>query len=397
MEKLGKKNLFIEVNDKNFILAVGMYDDQLNFKIIEKETIPSAGIQNGKVVNLESGVDILKKSIGIIENKTNFVYDSANIILNQNDFDCINVTGFKKLNGNQILLEDISFILNNLKSKLMEIEKNKTIIHLFNTKYFLDYKTHKNLPVGLFGDFYSHQLTFFLIKKNELNNIALLLSKCNLNVNKVILKSFTEGIDLINTENKDTFFKIIIFKEKIKLIYFYNSSFCFFQNFNFGSDIILKDISKVCLLEMSKVKKLITEKEFELSNDSEKYLDKKYFENDNFKKISIKLIHDISASRIEEIIKLIFKENKNLDIYKTDDYSLHIHFEDKNFFNKFNKIFKVYLSDKEVYLKELFKEDVHKSINIFGDLLIKGWVREAIPVISKKKSWITRLFSKIFE
>tara|TARA_B100001093_G_scaffold508025_1_gene569474 strand:+ start:1326 stop:2519 length:1194 start_codon:yes stop_codon:yes gene_type:complete len=397
MEKLGKKNLFIEVNDKNFILAVGIYDDQLNFKIVEKEIIPSAGIQNGKVVNLESGVDILKKSISIIENKTNYVFDSANIILNQNDFDCINVTGFKKLNGNQILLEDISFILNNLKSKLMEIEKNKTIIHLFNTKYFLDYKTHKNLPIGLFGDFYSHQLTFFLIKKNELNNIALLLSKCNLNVNKVIFKSFTEGIDLINTENKDTFFKIIIFKEKIKLIYFYNSAFCFFQNFNFGSDIILKDISKVCSLEMSKVKKLITEKEFELSNDTDKYLDKKYFENNNFRKISIKLIHDISASRIEEIIKLIFKKNKNLDIYKTGDFSLHIHFEDKDFFNKFNKIFKVYFSDKEVYLKELFKEDVHKSINIFGDLLSKGWVREAIPVISKKESWITRLFSKIFE
>ena len=148
---------------------------------------------------------------------------------------------------------------------------------------------------------------------------------------------------------------------------------------------------------MSKVKKFIMEKEFALSYDSEKYLDKKYFENNNFRKISIKLIHDISASRIEEIIKLIFKKNKNLDIYKTDDYSLHLHFEDKDFFNKFNKIFKVYLPDKEVYFKELLKEDVHQSINIFGDLLSKGWVREAIPVISKKNSWITRLFSKIFE
>ena len=166
MEKIEKKNLFIEINDRNFILAVGTYDDELNFKIIEKEIALSSGILNGKVVNLESSVDTLKKSIRIIENKTNYIFDNANIIINQNDFDCINVTGFNKLNGNQILQEDISFILNNLKSKLTEIEKNKTIIHLFNTKYFLDFKAHKNLPIGLFGDFYSHQLTFFLIKKN---------------------------------------------------------------------------------------------------------------------------------------------------------------------------------------------------------------------------------------
>ncbi len=397
MEKIEKKNLFIEINDQNFILAVGTYDDELNFKIIEKEITLSSGISNGKVVNLESSVDILKKSIKIIENKTNYIFDNANIIINQNDFDCINVTGFNKLNGNQILQEDISFILNNLKSKLTEIEKNKTIIHLFNTKYFLDFKAHKNLPIGLFGDFYSHQLTFFLIKKNELNNIFSLLSKCNLNTNKVILKSFIEGIDVINNENKDTFFKVIIDKDSIKLIYFYNSAFCFFQNFNFGSDIILKDISKVCSLEMSKVKKIISDKDLQLSKNSEEYLDKKFFENNSFRKISISHLHDISSSRIEEIIKLIFEKNKNLDIYKNDNYSLYIYFEDKNFLIKFEKIFKSYFADKEVYLKELSKNDNFKFINIFGELLCKGWAKEAIPVISKKKSLITRLFSRIFE
>ena len=50
------------------------------------------------------------------------------------------MSGFKKLNGNQILSDDISYILNNLKSKIEETEKNKKIIHLFNTKYLLTTK-----------------------------------------------------------------------------------------------------------------------------------------------------------------------------------------------------------------------------------------------------------------
>ena len=46
-------------------------------------------------------------------------------------------------------------------NKLLDSEKDKQIIHLFNTKYLLDNKQIKNLPIGLYGDFYSHQLTFF--------------------------------------------------------------------------------------------------------------------------------------------------------------------------------------------------------------------------------------------
>ena len=84
------------------------------------------------------------------------------------DFDCINVSGFKDLNGNQILSDDISYIINNIKSKLVDTEKQKTIIHLFNTKFLLDNKPIKNLPIGLHGKFYSHQLSFFLININEL-------------------------------------------------------------------------------------------------------------------------------------------------------------------------------------------------------------------------------------
>ena len=65
------------------------------------------------------------------------------------------------MNGNQILEDDISFILNDLKAKINSSEKDKTIIHLFNTKFILDNNVIKNLPIGLYGNFYSHQLTFF--------------------------------------------------------------------------------------------------------------------------------------------------------------------------------------------------------------------------------------------
>ena len=35
MNKFKKNNLFIEINNDEFLIAVGKYDDELNFKIIE--------------------------------------------------------------------------------------------------------------------------------------------------------------------------------------------------------------------------------------------------------------------------------------------------------------------------------------------------------------------------
>ena len=48
-------------------------------------------------------------------------------------------------------------ILNSLKSNVGEIENKKTILHIFNSKYCLDKKNIENIPIGLFGDFYSQK------------------------------------------------------------------------------------------------------------------------------------------------------------------------------------------------------------------------------------------------
>ena len=84
----------------------------------------------------------------------------------------------------------------------METEKNKSIIHLFNSIYLLDNKLIKNLPIGLHGNFYSHQLSFFMIDANEFKNIKVLFNKCNLNISKVALKGFIDGIKIVNKFKK---------------------------------------------------------------------------------------------------------------------------------------------------------------------------------------------------
>ena len=58
-------------------------------------------------------------------------------------------------------------------------------------------------------------LSFILVDLNELKNIRNMFSKINLNINKIILKDFCEGTQLINNnENIETFLKIEINKNQ---------------------------------------------------------------------------------------------------------------------------------------------------------------------------------------
>ena len=52
----------------------------------------------------------------------------------------INFTGFKKLNGSQLGKDNVTYIINDLKTKILETEKEKVILHIFNSNFLLDKK-----------------------------------------------------------------------------------------------------------------------------------------------------------------------------------------------------------------------------------------------------------------
>ena len=151
--KIKSPKLFIEINNLNFIFFVVKYDESNNLKIIQKSDAPLSGIENKTITNFDKFFKAMKDNIYSIEKSINYTFNEIFLILENFDVSFINLTGFKKLNGSQILRENITYIINLLKSYVDRIESKKTILHIFNSKFLLDHKSMDNLPIGLFGDF----------------------------------------------------------------------------------------------------------------------------------------------------------------------------------------------------------------------------------------------------
>ena len=390
--------LILEINQHEYIFVAAKVEENNKFELIEVIKVELEGISENKISNPELVYKIIKENIYTMEQKLGFIFQEVILLINNFDCTITNFTGFKKLNGTQLGKDNITYILNSLKSKINETEANKKILHILTSKYVLDKKIIDNLPIGLFGNFYSQELAFFLINTNDYKNLKTIFDKCNLRIKKIISKNFIDGINIISNLKTETFIKIEINRDDIELIYFENSAIKYFQNFKFGANLILKDISKIVALNVETVENiLISSKTLEKSNKSD-FIEKEFFDNKNYRKIKKGLIFDIAKARIEEISEIVLLKNINLKSFLKKNATILLKINDLLSMKCFKDFYESSFSKKDEFqikfLENINKNKTYKSAH---KLVQYGWKKESVPIVQEKKSLISRLFTLVFD
>lgn len=390
--------LFIEINNTEFKFIIGNFNENTNLKLVHTIEIPLQGINNKKISDLKLVSSIIKDNVYLIEQKLNFVFKEVIFVTDCFESFAISFTGFKKLNGSQLSKDNITYILNLLKSKISEIENQKKIIHIFNSKYVLDKKEIENLPIGLFGNLYSQETSFILIDNNNYKNLSNVFKNCNLRIKRIISKKFLDGVNIINKNlDLETFLKIQINENDAELIYFENSALKLIQNFKFGSNIILNDISKVTGLNNDTVKKILLSLKFSDKNLDSEILEKEFFENQNFRKIRKKLILDVAKARIEELSEVLIFKNINVISFLKNNIPIFLKINDQSNLKCFYEFYKKNFSKKDQFIVKFTRDlSLSEIYNSAIRIVHYGWKKEALPIVQEKKSIISRLFDKIF-
>ena len=391
--------LIIDLNNNKIIFFVILFDEKKKFRILKNVILEAAGIQDGRIVNIEIVTKLIKKTITDIEDDVNHFFSNVSVIIDPSKINCLNVSGYKKLNGSQVSSEDITYILNDIKKIILNSENQYSLVHLFNSNFSLDSDNLENLPIGLFGEFYNQNMTFFLANKNIIKNIKLTFKNCGLNVERIILKSFAEGVNLLSNSNLDKNFTILrLEKNRINISLFKNKSFVFTEDFNFGINLAIKDVAKLCSLRIIEVENILKKIELEhvLENNNESFLEKEYFYISPYRKIKYQLILDIILARLEELFEVCYKNNTNIKNLKNND-KIYFYVETYEYYKNIKFILaRTKLTTVECIYDNNSKENISAFAYGACELIINGWEKEAIPVIHKKKSFISGFFSKLF-
>jgi cell division protein FtsA len=397
--KLNEPYLIIDLNDESLIFFIITCDETNELKIIKKKIIESTGIQNGKIIDYNRTSKLIKEIINQIEDEIDFYFSKVSIVINPTDIKCLNVSGFKKLNGSQVLNEDIAFILNDVKNIVTFNENKSSVIHLFNSSFNLDSDNLENLPIGLFGEFYNQNMTFILSENNVLKNFKLALEESNISINKIISKPFAEAVHLISRHKyKDNFFTFELKKNQIQVSLFRNKSFIFFENFNFGLNLIIKDISKLCSLKEEEVEILLNNLNLKehLSFDDESVVEKNYFSISPYRKVKHKLVLDIIVARIDELLDICCKKNLNLSFIGKDINNIYFKINSEGCYKNIQFALENIKNTSVFNYSHNYPDQAYSGVSGAAELIMNGWEKEAVPVTQEKKSLISRFFSSLF-
>ena len=379
---------FIFISNSGLVCKIFRVSDDKKIVLIGESYSSSEGIQNGIVLNIDLASKSVRNCISEAEKKAKINLSEINILFEPANLLSTRVTKYKKLGGSKIYKEDISYLISEGKNQVLSNDVKRSILHTYNFNYVVDNVKFLSEPINIYADFFSHELSFLTLQKNIFKNITQVFNNCELKINRFLLNSFALGVENLTNEEINNGCLIINFENKnMNLIFFLMGSIIFYKTLPIIIGHIIMDISKGCSLSLSEAQKIfqhygIIEK-IDLKKEKSKknhYINKSFFTESKYRKISENLIFEIISSRSEEIIEFI---NKNIN-----HSGLNLENLQKVYF--YGNAYEVrgvekFLSDN----LQTFVENVDSSTNITfkGGLkiILEGHNTEAIPRNNQEK------------
>ena len=379
-----------------------------NTEILSTSITPSEGIHNDVVVNISKASKAIRSCISNAEEKAKILLKKINVVFEQPDFLCTKFSKNKKINGSKIHKGDIEFLLKEAKKQLVLNDNKKSIVHIFNYNYIVDGKTFAEEPIGVYADSLTHEITFISAPKNNLKNINQVFIDCDIEIERLISRTFALGVKLLNQKELEFGAAILdLGSEKISFGIFKNLALVHSITFPIGINHITKDISKVCSLNLDESENIRNNIDFLFQNsqkifDENDYLKKIYFIDSSFRKISKNLILSVVKARLDEIFDILKKQlivpgfnlTSGINFLLVGGGSNLFNIE-KCFINCFGSNVKKVdknSSEKDRDLKENFAPCLG-ALEIIKD----GWETEAIPEAVNQNIEKISFFAKIFK
>ena len=396
---MDQEKLIAEIAEDKIQYVIYQQDEKLEYKILKKKISNNTGIKQGKILDFHYTADKINQDLKDLEKVSNKIFRNISIIVNEPEISCTNLSGFKKLNGSKVEKRDLDYLLNEGKSSILKNQEKNSILHILNSNFILDKIKKNKIPVDLHGDHLSLHMTFISLPTNNLKNIKALFNNSDLKIDRVISKPLACGIDLLNKNKGAKNFILVNFDKEVSSISIYeDSSLVFLKIFPFGTNSIYRDVIQLCSLKEKEARIIINKLDFRNIEDiKNKYIEKDMFTESEFKKLSINHLNNIVTARVEEMSNYIFNKNKNLNYINNRIPRIHLFFEDKDVLENFGKLFKESLNiDTTKTQIELLPLNEFSALTGAAELIFKGWDKEAIPMINKKKSMISSFFERFF-
>ena len=304
------------MNKNNYSTVIDFGSNNLRLSVFNKDSKNIFSISKEILVknDFEEHSKLLNFLIRSAEKKISSHLENLVVLYDHPEFYSIDLS-IKKDFDQPVHLKDIYYSLimeanllithNYIKDKIIHIITAKSIIN--GKEFFENFNNDKKTKSIII------ELKYLCLNFERYNKILNIFKKNNLQILNLYCSSYIKSFSYVNSfKKKNNLTFLDIGWERSTIVSYKNNKPICFNSIPIGSNHITKDISKVLKLNLDdseKIKKTFNKSEIEFSFDQNIDNEKKNLVKEIIgKNISIDLLKKVVLARVEEIIKLVFKD-----------------------------------------------------------------------------------------
>lgn len=203
MAKKPTKNLIvgIDIGTSKVVTLVGEVNDANRINIIGFGSHPSQGLKRGVVVNIESTVQSIQRSVEDAERMAGCEIYSAYTGIAGSHIRSINSHGIVAIRDHEVSQSDVERVID--AAKAIAIPADQKILHVLPQEYVIDHQDSIREPVGMSGVRLEAKVHIVTGAVSAAQNIVKCMKRCGLTTNDIVLEQFASSQSILSDDEKE--------------------------------------------------------------------------------------------------------------------------------------------------------------------------------------------------
>lgn len=191
----------IDIGTSKVVTLVGEISSDSKLNIIGMGTHPSQGLKKGVVVNIETTVQSIQRSVEDAEAMSGCEIFSAYTGIAGSHIRSLNSHGIVAIRDREVTQGDVDRVID--AAKAIAIPADQKILHVLPQEFTIDSQSSIREPIGMAGVRLEAKVHIVTGAVGAAQNIVKCLKRCGLTANDVVLEQFASSHSILTEDEKE--------------------------------------------------------------------------------------------------------------------------------------------------------------------------------------------------
>jgi len=191
----------LDIGTSKVVSIVGEVSPEGSVEIVGIGSHPSRGLKKGVVVNIESTVQSIQRSVEEAELMAGCQIHSVYAGIAGSHIRSLNSHGIVAIRDREVFQPDIDRVID--AAQAVAIPADQKILHILPQEYVIDTQEGVKEPLGMSGVRLEAKVHLVTCAVNAAQNIEKCIRKCGLEVEDIILEQLASGLSVLTEDEKE--------------------------------------------------------------------------------------------------------------------------------------------------------------------------------------------------